>query len=337
MIRYLSYLLALSIIIVSCNQVEKQADSEIYTGPIIDMHIHADQLENMGPDPLGLCLPLSTIVPHYDPTEPWMEAWIQNLVNPDCDDPIWSPQSDQELFERYTQQLNEYNVTAYTSGSLELVKKWRNELPNRIKATIQLQIGRDDLTPDSIRSLVLKHDFKILGEIANQYVGIAPDDPRMGEFYQVAEELDIPVAIHMGSGSPGAPRFLSPEYSVELSNPLLLEPVLKKYPRLRVSIMHYGEPFIDELIAMMYHYPQIYIDLGGIQWCYPEEYFYENHLKPLVNAGFGQRIMFGSDAFLWPELIERSVDIINGAEFLSYEQKSDIFYNNASRFLRLEH
>ena len=100
--------------------------------------------------------------------------------------------------------------------------------------------------------------------------------------------------------------------------------------------MHYGEPFIDELIALLYHYPQVYVDLGGIQWTYPSEYFYEYHLKKMVSAGFGKRIMFGSDAMVFPDLIDKSIELIENADFLTKEQKRDIFYNNAARFLRLD-
>jgi predicted TIM-barrel fold metal-dependent hydrolase len=45
--------------------------------------------------------------------------------------------------------------------------------------------------------------------------------------------------------------------------------------------------------------------------------------------------MFGSDQMVWPEVIERSIAVIEEASFLSEEQKRDIFYNNAARFLRL--
>jgi predicted TIM-barrel fold metal-dependent hydrolase len=38
---------------------------------------------------------------------------------------------------------------------------------------------------------------------------------------------------------------------------------------------------------------------------------------------------------VWPGLIERSIQVIEEAPFLSDEQKRDIFYNNAARFLRL--
>ncbi len=55
----------------------------------------------------------------------------------------------------------------------------------------------------------------------------------------------------------------------------------------------------------------------------------------MLEAGFGKRIMFGSDQMIWPEVIDVAVDAIQSAEFLTTEQRADIFYNNAARFLRL--
>ena len=88
------------------------------------------------------------------------------------------------------------------------------------------------------------------------------------------------------------------------------------------------------MIAVLYHYPEVYVDIGGNTWPYPREHFY-SQLERLVNAGFGKRILFGSDQMRWPELIDLSIEIVEQAPFLSEEQKRDIFYNNAARFLRL--
>ena len=43
----------------------------------------------------------------------------------------------------------------------------------------------------------------------------------------------------------------------------------------------------------------------------------------------------GSDQMIWPGTIERAIAVIDEAPFLSKQQKRDIFYNNATRFLRL--
>ena len=159
----------------------------------------------------------------------------------------------------------------------------------------------------------------------------------MAPYWALAEELDVPVAIHMGDGTIGTAYIGLPgltEYRARLSDPYLLEEVLLRHPRLRVSVMHYGAPLVDEMIAVLGAHPQVYIDLGGRQWYYPRPFFYE-HLRAFVDAGFGHRIMFGSDQGDWPGVIELAIRIIEEAPFLTEQQKRDILYNNAARFLRL--
>jgi hypothetical protein len=39
---------------------------------------------------------------------------------------------------------------------------------------------------------------------------------------------------------------------------------------------------------------------------------------------------------VWPETIERAIARIEAAPFLTAEQKRDILYDNAARFLRLD-
>ena len=45
--------------------------------------------------------------------------------------------------------------------------------------------------------------------------------------------------------------------------------------------------------------------------------------------------MFGSDQMVWPDVISVGVASVNNAEFLTLDQKEDIFYDNAARFLGL--
>lgn len=54
-----------------------------------------------------------------------------------------------------------------------------------------------------------------------------------------------------------------------------------------------------------------------------------------MEAGYGKHVMFGSDNMVWPQSIEVAIDAITDAPFLTEEQKRDILYNNAARFLRL--
>ena len=150
-----------------------------------------------------------------------------------------------------------------------------------------------------------------------------------------AEKLDIPVAIHFGPGPPGVAYMPGSGYRAHLSSPLQLEDVLVRHPGLRVNVMHAGFPMLDDTLALLCAHPQVYLDTGVIVYTQPRAAFYR-YLQALVEAGFANRIMFGSDQMVWPETMERSIRVIEEAPFLSAQQKRDILYNNAARFLRLD-
>ncbi len=126
-----------------------------------------------------------------------------------------------------------------------------------------------------------------------------------------------------------------PSFRSHNGRPLLLEDVLAKRPSLRLWVENAGWPFLNDIIALMYQYPQVYADLSTITWIIPREVFHD-YLRDLVQAGLGKRLMFGSDQMIWPETIGLAIESIETASFLTAEQKRDIFYNNAVRFLRLE-
>ena len=115
----------------------------------------------------------------------------------------------------------------------------------------------------------------------------------------------------------------------------LLEDVLIRHPKLRIYVMHFGSPFVDDMIALLYSYPQVYVDVAQNDWGFPRKHFH-SQLRRLVDAGFGKRIVFGSDQMIWPDTIALAIETIESADFLTVEQKRDIFYNNAARFLRLD-
>lgn len=66
----------------------------------------------------------------------------------------------------------------------------------------------------------------------------------------------------------------------------------------------------------------------------PRPAFY-GYLQRIVDAGFGNRVLLGSDQIAWPEVIEHAIAVIEQAPFLNEAHKRDILYYNAARFLRL--
>jgi predicted TIM-barrel fold metal-dependent hydrolase len=213
--------------------------------------------------------------------------------------------------------------------------RWKSKEPNRIIGGVHF----DEVTslPDveQLRQQFLAGRLEVLGELAGQYVGLHLSDSLFEPYLMLAEELDIPVGVHTGLGPEGTPYTCCPKFRVRLGNPILLEEALVRHPKLRLYIMHGGWPYLEETKAIMSVYPQVYADLAVINWIIPREEFHE-YLLGLIRAGLGRRLMFGSDQMVWPEAIGMAIEGIESATFLTKEQKRDIFYNNAARFLRLK-
>lgn len=301
--------------------------------PIIDMHLHALPADHQGPPPVAICTPINPF-PAWDPAQPYGTVFMAMLKQPSCEDPVWSPQTDSELMEQTIEVMQRNNIFGVLSGTPDRVATWMASAPGRFIPGLEFQLGGDGLSTDSLRMLHDAGQLAVLAEITNQYAGITPDDPRMEPYWALAEALDIPVGIHIGTGPPGVIYLGATEYRARFHSALTLESVLVRHPRVRVYIMHAGYPLLDDLLAVLYAHPQVYVDVGVIVFTQPRAAFYR-YLKTIVESGFGNRVMFGSDQMVWPGVIERAINVIEEAPFLSKEQKRDIFYNNAARFLRL--
>jgi uncharacterized protein len=304
--------------------------------PILDTHLHALRADQMGPPPLAMCTPMAPFLA-WDPKEPYGDAFIARQKTPQCADPVWSPETSEELMRQTIDVMDRLNIVGVLSGpEPDRIAAWMSAAPGRFIPGLVLEFDAADanVSTDSLRRLHAAGRLAVLGEVVSQYAGIAPDDELLEPYWALAEELDIPVGIHIGTGEPGAIYLGSTGYRARLHSALTIEEVLVRHPALRVYISHAGYPMLEDLLAVMYAHPQVYVDVGVIVYHQPRPAFYR-YLQGIVDAGFANRVMFGSDQMVWPGVIERAVAVIEEAPFLSEEQKRDILYNNAARFLRL--
>lgn len=275
--------------------------------PIIDMHLH-------------------TGLPHHVP------AGTPAICRPEpCKGEGQATVDPAELMKKTLEAMDHYNIIkGFLSGvDLSAVQDWTKAAPGRfIASPFILEAGSSNL--EKLRPKYASGVFTGMGEIGTQLKGIPPNHPSLEPYFKLAEELDLPVLIHTLGIGPYMPHFSS-----AAGNPLLLEEVLVSHPKLRLFVENAGYPYKDEMIAMMYQYPQLYADVSTITWVIPRTAFYD-YLEAFVRAGLGKRLMFGSDQMVWPEKIGAAVEAIEQAPFLTDEQKRDIFYNNAARFLRLD-
>jgi predicted TIM-barrel fold metal-dependent hydrolase len=235
-------------------------------------------------------------------------------------------------------EMERLNVRAVVFGEPDAVKAWAAAAPARvIPGTTFGAVGKSDAAKD-LKMLEVafgKDGFKVMGEIGLQYQGISPSDMRVDQFFALAEKMDVPVAIHMGTGGSGRANVAMPDFRGSAGNPLLLEELLARHPKLRVQVMHAGYPMIDNMLTLLQANSHVYVDIAGLIWSYPRKDV-NRYIERLVDGGFGDRIMYGTDQLVWPGLMAYSIGLIQNADYLTAEQKRDILYNNAARFLRLD-
>ncbi len=310
---------------------QKEAQTAKKKLPIIDVHLHAMKANDQGPPPVTFCLPVRDL-PTIDPGKPYGPQFLAWLKQTDCKTPVVSPVTDDELMNRTIAIMKKNNMYGVISGSE--TEKWMKSASDRLIPGLRFRLNDKSASPDSIKKILQQGFYKFFGEVSIQYEGIEPDNVLFDPYLSIIEELDIPMGIHIGTGPPGAPYLGYQKYRARMHSPLSLEEALIKHPRLRVCIMHAGWPMIDDLLAVLWTHPQVYVDVGVISFALPRIEFHR-YLQRIVEAGFCKRIMFGSDQMVWPEAIDYSIESIETASFLSPDQKRDIFFNNATRFLRL--
>ena len=295
--------------------------------PIIDVHVHAMKMNPNFSAPM--CPWFLSSMPGSGPNQP-----PPSFINLDCADPLQPAANDADMQDKLLATADRLNMVLVASGDAEILHKWHAQAPNRIIPSLAIS-NAEQMTVEAFRDSLENGFYKVMGEVAPQYQGMSPSDLSLDAYFAVAEELGIPVGIHMGTGGNGMINITNPKYRASLGQPFLLEDVLARHPKLKIWVMHAGYPMIDQMIALMGANAYVYVDLAGFIWSYPLEEIHA-YLKRLVQAGFGKRILYGTDFMVWPRLLETSIGVIENANYLSEEQKRDIFFNNAVRFFNLD-
>ena len=299
--------------------------------PVLDVHVHAMDADFPGIAPM--CPNTSKFTASDPKTKEEPFGWVKEQCTPEL-----YPSAPGQYMKDVLAELERLKVTAVVFGDPKSVQRWKDAAPARVIPGTSFSNG---LTPgqrvplDELRKHFTQEGFKVMGEIGLQYEGISPSDPSVDSYFALAEELDIPVAIHMGTGGSGRANISVPKFRGSMGDPVLLEGLLARHPKLRVQVMHAGYPMIDNMLTLLQANSHVYIDVAGLIWSYPIKEV-NRYIERLVDAGFEDRVMFGTDQLIWPKLMAYSISIIQNADYLTPQQKRDILYNNAARFLRLE-
>ncbi len=167
----------------------------------------------------------------------------------------------------------------------------------------------DPIDPDAVEQL--DYCVKNLGfrglKLAPIYQNVAPGDSRMRRLFARAEQLEIPVLIHQGTT-------FCENVSIEIANPVLLQPIALEFPRLRMVIAHMGHPWINEAVVLIRKNRNLVADISAL---YYRPWQFYNALVTAMEYGVLDRLLFGTDyPFTTPlatmEALRKVNEIVSG-------------------------
>lgn len=167
----------------------------------------------------------------------------------------------------------------------ELVAEAVNQYPERFSGLAGL-----DPTEGMAGVRLLEKGVKEYGFIGAHFYPhwfeLAPDHARWYPFYAKCVELDVPVQLQVGQS-----MLYDPNHRLRsVGRPISLDAVACDFPELKLIGIHVGIPWTEEMIAMAWKHPNVYIGTDA----HSPKYWPETFVH-YINT-FGQdKVIFGTD------------------------------------------
>jgi aminocarboxymuconate-semialdehyde decarboxylase len=209
-------------------------------------------------------------------------------------------------------------------------------------------------TERAIRELGLKGVF-----IHSSHKGSYPDDDEARPFWELAQDLDVPVMIHPPNAGFGEERMREYRLASSIGRPfdlclslgrLIVRGVLEDFPRLKLVASHGGGGICETISRMDYAYemgdeafflgPYVPMKIKKkpsdyLKTMYLDSVTYNVPAVKMVLEWMGpSRVIYGSDAPPLTSLKPRAIKLIRDLD-IPEADKDKIFAGNALRLLKL--
>jgi hypothetical protein len=155
-----------------------------------------------------------------------------------------------------------------------------------------------------------------------------PNDRRFYPLYEKIVELGVPALFHTGTNGLGAGVAGGMGVKLDYTRPIYLDSMAADFPELTIIGAHPAWPWHDEMLAIIGHKANVFMDLSG--WS-PK--YVPRAILDEARTRLQDRILFGSDyPFITPERWLRDFEALEG---FSPEVRRKILHDNAARILRL--
>jgi predicted TIM-barrel fold metal-dependent hydrolase len=155
-----------------------------------------------------------------------------------------------------------------------------------------------------------------------------PNDPRFSELFDKVAALGVPALFHTGTNGLGAGIRGGMGVRLDYTRPIYLDHLAADQPELTIVGAHPAWPWHEEMLAVIGHKANVFMDLSGWLPKYIPETVMNEARKRLSD-----RILFGSDyPFILPERWLEDFDALEG---FTPEVKRKLLHDNAAGLLGL--
>ncbi len=155
-----------------------------------------------------------------------------------------------------------------------------------------------------------------------------PNDVRFQSLFAKITALGVPALFHTGTNALGAGTPGGMNVRLDYTRPIYLDHLAADFPELTIIGAHPAWPWHEEMLAIIGHKANVFMDLSGWMPRYIPQAIMDEARKRLQD-----RIMFGSDyPFITPDRWLGDFDKLEG---FAPEVRRKILYDNAARILKL--
>jgi len=237
-------------------------------------------------------------------------------------------------FEEFLGEMGKNGVTLavlhaeYSYGDIYLLNKTVGEMVKKYPSKL---IGFAGIDPSASKDSVSELDSYIK-EWDTKGLNLQPcvqgwyaNDKRLYPLYSYCQQNKIPVAIHTSIN-------FTANRKIDYGRPIYLDEVACDFPDLIIVANHGGWPWVNEMIAVAWKHPNVFIEMGGISPKYISKP--GTGWEPFLTYGnsiLQDQILFATDSLIPHERVIKELNMLP----LKGIVKEKFLYKNAMRVLNL--
>lgn len=223
----------------------------------------------------------------------WHAAFLKDKLGARAEDA--EGLTEEEFLETFARAGIEHMIVAAVKGGpawdpmsrrvpVDAVARLIEKYPDRISGLVGVDPTEGMKGVRELERAITEQGF-VGAHLYPHWFGMEPDHARYYPFYAKCVELDVPIQMQVGH----CLRYSDDRPLKNMGKPGALDTIACDFPELKIVGNHTGWPWIEEMIAVAYKHPNVYIATDG----YAPKYLSPSLIHFANSWGQG-KVMFGT-------------------------------------------